>query len=228
MKLNAYGGSILWWEYPSIILKKWMHICFRNTIDPIYKIVSKMFLPLSNQIPSVELSVIIFYNIVLLAKAMDPPDPNVIDDALKMLLSIRALRKSPRGRYEPTFYGRLLASFPLSFDACILVVKFGEMGMLREGILLGVLMDTQPLPIHHPFGDDSLVCPIGRFIYSSARLFDHDVNHPLHLCLLLQFLEYVDHYFGGSKTICSGRREMVLMANFCAFQFWQRVFKVII
>ncbi|CAA0377546.1 unnamed protein product [Arabidopsis thaliana] len=131
----------------------------------------------------------------LLAKAMDPPDPDVVDDALRMLLSIQALRKSPRGRYEPTFYGRLLASFPLSFDASILVVKFGEMGMLRQGILLGVLMDTLPLPIYHPFGDDSL------------------------------FLEYVDHYFGGSKTISGGRREMVLMANFCAFQFWQRVFK---
>ncbi|XP_010518482.1 PREDICTED: DExH-box ATP-dependent RNA helicase DExH8-like [Camelina sativa] len=128
----------------------------------------------------------------LLAKAMDPPEPDVIDDALSMLLSIR---KSHRGRYEPTFYGRLLASFPLSFDASILVVKFGEMGMLREGILLGVLMDTQPLPISHPFGDDS------------------------------RFLEYVDHYFGGSKTISGGRREVVLMANFCAFQFWQRVFK---
>ncbi|CAH2057623.1 unnamed protein product [Thlaspi arvense] len=133
----------------------------------------------------------------LLAKAMDPPNPGVIDDALSMLLSIQALRKSPRGRYEPTFYGRLLASFPLSFDASILVVKFGEMGMLREGILLGVMMDTQPLPINRPFGDDSL------------------------------FLEYVDHYFGGdsSKTISGGRREVVLMANLCAFQFWQRVFK---
>ncbi|KAG2241988.1 hypothetical protein Bca52824_096167 [Brassica carinata] len=133
----------------------------------------------------------------LLAKAMDPPNPEVIDDALSMLLSIQALRKSSRGRYEPTFYGRLLASFPLSFDASMLVVKFGEMGMLREGILLGVLMDTQPLPINHPFGDDA------------------------------RFLEYVDHYFCGesSKTISGGRREVVLMANLCAFQFWQRVFK---
>lgn len=59
------------------------------------------------------------------------------------------------------------------------------------------------------------------------RLFDHNVNRLLHLCLFLQFLEYVDHYFGGSKTISGGRREEVLMANFCAFQFWQRVFKVI-
>lgn len=102
---------------------------------------------------------------------MDPPNTEVIDDALRMLLSIRALRKSPRGRYEPTFYGRLLASFPLSFDASMLVVKFGEMGMLREGILLGVLMDTQPLPINHPFGDDSLVYPSGEFICNSGHAF---------------------------------------------------------
>lgn len=108
------------------------------------------------------LSVIVFYILALLGKAMDPPNPEVIDDALSMLLSIQALRKSPRGRYEPTFYGRLLASFPLSFDASILVVKFGEMGMLREGILLGVLMDTQPLPINHPFGDDAQVFPLGE------------------------------------------------------------------
>lgn len=201
-----------------------MLVCFRYSIE---KAVSRMFLRLSNQSLLVELNVIIFYNLALLAKAMDPPNPDVIDDALNMLLSIRALRKSPRGRYEPTFYGRLLASFPLSFDASILVVKFGEMGMLREGILLGVLMDTQPLPINHPFGDDSLVFPIGEFICNSVRLFDHDVKH-LHLCPVLQFLEYVDQYFGGdSKTISGGRREVVLMANLCAFQFWQRVFKVI-
>lgn len=107
-------------------------------------------------------SVIVFYILALLGKAMDPPNPEVIDDALSMLLSIQALRKSHRGRYEPTFYGRLLASFPLSYDASILVVKFGEMGMLREGILLGVLMDTQPLPINHPFGDDAQVFPLGE------------------------------------------------------------------
>lgn len=119
---------------------------------------------------------------------MDPPNTDVIDDALSMLLSIRALRKSPRGRYEPTFYGRLLGSFALSFDASILVVKFGEIGMLREGIILGVLMDTQPLPINHPFGDDSLVFPIGEFICNSGCLFDdNDVKHLLHLCLFYSF-----------------------------------------
>lgn len=95
---------------------------------------------------------------VLLKKALDPPDPEVVKDALSLLVRTRALeRASPRGRYEPTFYGRLLASFSLSFDASVLILKFGDKGMLREGILLGILMDTQPLPILRPFGQDHLV-----------------------------------------------------------------------
>lgn len=99
--------------------------------------------------------------LALLQKALDPPDPEVVGDALNLLSQLRAMEKtSPRGRYEPTFYGRLLASFSLSFDAAVLVLKFGEIGMLREGILLGVLMDTQPLPILHPFGNEHLVLPM--------------------------------------------------------------------
>lgn len=95
---------------------------------------------------------------VLLQRTLDPPDPNVVEDALNLLVHMRTLEKtSPRGRYEPTFYGRLLASFALSFDASVLILKFGDIGMLREGILLGVLMDTQPLPIIRPFGDENLV-----------------------------------------------------------------------
>lgn len=95
---------------------------------------------------------------VLLQKALDPPDPQVVEDALNLLDQMCALEKTPpRGRYEPTFYGRLLASFSLSFDASVLVLKFGDIGMIREGILLGIMMDTQPLPIIHPFGEDELV-----------------------------------------------------------------------
>lgn len=95
---------------------------------------------------------------VLLQKALDPPDPQVVEDALDLLVRMRALEKTPpRGRIEPTFYGRLLASFSLSFDASVLVLKFGDIGMLREGILLGIMMDTQPLPILHPFGEEALV-----------------------------------------------------------------------
>ncbi|XP_008235089.1 PREDICTED: DExH-box ATP-dependent RNA helicase DExH8 [Prunus mume] len=134
----------------------------------------------------------------LLQKALDQPHPEVVEDALDLLVHMQALEKtSPRGRYEPTFYGRLLSSLSLSFDASLVVLKFGDIGMLREGILLGILMDTQPLPILHPFGDEIL------------------------------FAEYADSYFCGDdgNTGLNGRKEMVFIANLCAFQFWQRVFK---
>lgn len=94
----------------------------------------------------------------LLQKAMDPPEPYVVEDALDLLVRIRALeRASPRGRNEPTYYGRLLSSFSLSFDASVLVLKFAEIGMVREGILFGILMDQQPLPILRSFGLDNQV-----------------------------------------------------------------------
>ncbi|XP_050265490.1 DExH-box ATP-dependent RNA helicase DExH8 [Quercus robur] len=134
----------------------------------------------------------------LLQKALDSPDPEVVEDSLNLLVHMRALERTPlRGRYEPTLYGRLLASFSLSFNASVLILKFGLVGMLREGILLGTLMDTQPPPILRPFGEEHL------------------------------FTEYINCYFSGDSNddVQIGRKEVVLMANLCAFQFWQRVFK---
>lgn len=91
-------------------------------------------------------------------RALDPPHPQVVEDALDLLVHIHALeRTSSRGRHEATFYGRLLSSFTLSFDASVLILKFGDLGMLREGILIGILMDLQPLPILRPFGQNFLV-----------------------------------------------------------------------
>uniref|UniRef100_A0A803QRE8 RNA helicase n=1 Tax=Cannabis sativa TaxID=3483 RepID=A0A803QRE8_CANSA len=53
----------------------------------------------------------------------DPPRPEVVEDVLNLLVHMRTLEKtSPRGRYEPTFYGRMLASFSLSFDASVLIL----------------------------------------------------------------------------------------------------------
>lgn len=95
--------------------------------------------------------------VVLLQKTLDPPDANVVEDALSLLVNMQALKRSPRGRYEPTYYGSLLASFSLSFDSSVLILKFGDIGMLHEGILLGILMDTQPLPVLRPFGENNLV-----------------------------------------------------------------------
>ncbi|KAL8253685.1 hypothetical protein R6Q59_031906 [Mikania micrantha] len=135
---------------------------------------------------------------VLFQKLMDPPKAEVVEDALELLVHIRALEKtSPRGRYVPTFYGRLLSSFSLSFDASMLILKFGEAGMLHEGIIIGILMDTQPLPIIHPFGQEAL------------------------------YSEFTDGYYNqdGKVSGLMGRKEVIYMANFCAFQFWQHTFQ---
>uniref|UniRef100_A0A1D1ZBL2 Zinc finger CCCH domain-containing protein 4 n=1 Tax=Anthurium amnicola TaxID=1678845 RepID=A0A1D1ZBL2_9ARAE len=132
---------------------------------------------------------------VLLQKVLDPPDPDVIEDALSLLIHINALERTifHRDRHEPTFYGRLLDSLPLSFDASVLALKFGENGLLREGILIAILMDVQPFPIIQPFGEQNL------------------------------FMEYLDGYFESDAEI--GKKENIFMGNLCAFQFWQRVFK---
>lgn len=135
---------------------------------------------------------------ILLQKALDAPDPDVAEDALDLLERMKALKKAhSRGRFEPTFYGRLLASFSLSFDASVLIVKFGSAGMLREGILLGIIMDMQPQPIIRPFGQENL------------------------------FTEYTDSYYtvDEENPSLTGRKEVVFLANLCAYQFWQRVFK---
>ncbi|RZC94123.1 hypothetical protein C5167_016818 [Papaver somniferum] len=136
---------------------------------------------------------------VLLQKALDPPESEVVEDALNLLVHIKALEKnvSHRGRYEPTFYGRLLASMTLSFDASVMILKFGDIGLLREGILMGILMDTNPLPVRRPFGQDQL------------------------------FAEYIASYFGGDdeSSVLTGKKEIISMGNLCAYQFWQRAFK---
>lgn len=84
---------------------------------------------------------------------------DIVEDAFSLLVKMNALEKplSSRGRYEPTFYGRLLDSLPLSFDASMLALKFGQVGILREGILISILMEVQPPPIYHPFGNQNLV-----------------------------------------------------------------------
>lgn len=40
-------------------------------------------------------------------------------------------------------------------------------------------------------------------------------------------MEYTDSYYSGnSKNTGLGRKEVLYMGNFCAFQFWQRALKV--
>lgn len=135
----------------------------------------------------------------MLQKVLDPPDPGTVEEALDLLVHIRALEQplTHRARYEPTFYGRLLDSLPLSFDASVLALKFGEIGLLQEGVLISILMDVQPLPILQPFGNPTLTT------------------------------KYLDNYFevDAKNTLQSGKKETALIGNLCAFQFWQHVFK---
>eukprot|EP01018_Ginkgo_biloba_P006190 Gb_19794 [translate_table: standard] len=115
-----------------------------------------------------------------------------------MLLSLHALKASPdhRGKYEPTLYGCLLGSLPLSLEASMLVIKFCQYGYLREGALIGSLMDARPMPIRQPFGQQSL------------------------------FDDYLESYYKCTyESVGSAQKETILMSNLCAIQFWQHVFK---
>lgn len=45
---------------------------------------------------------------------------------------------------------------------------------------------------------------------------------------IIQCSEYADSYFNGDDYITgiTGKKETAFMGNLCAYQFWQRVFKV--
>jgi hypothetical protein len=135
---------------------------------------------------------------VLFQRALDPPNWKTIQDALDLLVSLDALKvpSHHRGKYEPTLYGNLLGSLPLSLEASMLVIKFGQCGFLREGALIGSLMDARPMPIIQPFGQQSL------------------------------FNKYVDSYYNDANgSVGSSPHATTLMANLCAILFWQRIFK---
>lgn len=46
------------------------------------------------------------------------------------------------------------------------------------------------------------------------------------LFILFQFLEHTDKFYSGDKLTGLGKKEVLYIANLCAFQFWQRVYKV--
>eukprot|EP00899_Mesostigma_viride_P001996 jgi/Mesvir1/11798/Mv00159-RA.2 len=59
----------------------------------------------------------------------------------------------PSVRYEPTPYGLLLASMPVSLEASLLAVEAGRRGLMREGAILAGLLSAKAYPILRPFGD---------------------------------------------------------------------------
>eukprot|EP00897_Mesotaenium_endlicherianum_P005314 jgi/Mesen1/4810/ME000243S03990 len=91
----------------------------------------------------------------LLARCMDPPEERTIFDALEYLTAIKAVSEpgpKRRGKLAATYYGRLLASMPLSMEASLLVVAGGHRGLLREASILAAIVGITPFPIVTPFG----------------------------------------------------------------------------
>ncbi|KAG0553883.1 hypothetical protein M758_12G048900 [Ceratodon purpureus] len=139
--------------------------------------------------------------ILLLQKCINPPDLTTVTDALEFLEKLQAVVASPdKGRhaYHPSKYGELLVSLPLSLESAIFVVRGGIAGYVRESIILGAIMDTTPFPIIQPFGQ--------AFQYR------------MHLEGFYRDADPTENGLSPSRT-------SVLLANLCAFEFWQRTFK---
>eukprot|EP00250_Pteridium_aquilinum_P027313 c3464_g1_i1 orf=105-3227(+) len=137
---------------------------------------------------------------VFFSKSMDPPLETTVQNAMIALENVEALKKSQqRGKLLPTQYGRLLASLPLSLESAILVVKGGQLGLLREAAVLAALMDSSPFPIVHPFGHE------GQYQMFLERYYQRKAS--LH---------------GESKRFS---HVSILLANLQAFEFWQCMMK---
>ncbi|KAH7425191.1 hypothetical protein KP509_11G043600 [Ceratopteris richardii] len=137
---------------------------------------------------------------VFFPKSMDPPLETTVKNAQSALHAAGALQLAvQRGKFLPTDYGRLLASLPLSFESAILVVKGGQLGMLREAAILAALMDSSPFPIVHPFG-----------------------NETLYRTFLERYYRKHDNSKGEPKSFSYAS---ILLANLQAFDFWQCVMK---
>lgn len=166
------------------------------------------------------------FSSALLQRVLNPPDPDAIEEALESLVQIHALEKTTSGRYEPTFYGCLLNSLPLSFDSSVLALKFCELGAIHEGILISIMLDIQPLPILHTFGYRELVCGMLQLGYGPSFISNSKCCGSYSLLSVLQCQKYIDNYFKGNGSVQIGKKEATTIGNLCAFQFWERVFKV--
>lgn len=92
----------------------------------------------------------------LFQKCMNPPALTTVINALEVLEKLQAVvvlsDQKARGAYQPTMYGRLLVSLPVSLESAIFVIHGANSGYLRESVVLGAIMDTTPFPILQPFG----------------------------------------------------------------------------
>lgn len=97
----------------------------------------------------------------ILERCLDPPDPEVVDDAIKYLTEMGAVEKSksilsssptPDRRVFPTQYGEILAALPLNVSDAKIVLAGGQLGLLHETLALRAIYNHKPSPISHKFG----------------------------------------------------------------------------
>jgi hypothetical protein len=138
----------------------------------------------------------------LFQKCMNPPALTTVINALEVLEKLQAVvvlsDQKVRDAYQPTMYGRLLVSLPVSLESAIFVIHGANSGYFRESVVLAAIMDTTPFPILQPFGQQ--------------------VQYRLNLHCYYQ--EEGEMGTGGSPMHTS-----VLLANLHAYEFWQRTFK---
>ena len=88
------------------------------------------------------------------ANCLDPPPKRVVEDALLFLEEIGACAKSSSSkRLEPTIYGNLMASLPVSVGEARIILEGARLGLIHEIIAITAIYLHKPSPIVHHFGD---------------------------------------------------------------------------
>jgi HrpA-like RNA helicase len=93
----------------------------------------------------------------VLQQCLDPPERDVIEDAIEYLTEIGACHKAEATRHEekivPTDYGNLMAALPLSVTEARIILEGGRIGLLNETLALMAIYNHRPAPIVHHFSD---------------------------------------------------------------------------
>lgn len=88
---------------------------------------------------------------------LDPPPPEVVQDALEYLEEIGACAPSGHGNTcEPSEYGKLIAALPVSVAEARIILEGARLGLLHEIVALVAIYLHKPSPIVHHFGDAAL------------------------------------------------------------------------
>ncbi|KAL2629665.1 hypothetical protein R1flu_014351 [Riccia fluitans] len=134
--------------------------------------------------------------ISLFKKCMNPPPGDTVVDALEALVKMQAVEfDSLKGKYQPTLYGKLLISLPLSLESSMMVIRGGQLGYTWESAVLASVLDTTPNPILKPFGDH------------------------------VKYANNLNSYFIPPSGEVAASHPAIMLANLYAYEFWQRTFQ---